>query len=141
MFRIVARLKRSARTNSSEIALDQRDPCAFHRYIGAGAHCDSNLSLRESGRIIDPVARHGYLTAFRLQSLDDRALLIRQCVRMHFINPECSGYDLCGPPIISREHDDTENLTREQPRVRIRPVLQAYYRFSAGAPAAPAQPA
>ena len=59
-----------------EIALDQRDAGAFDRDIGAGAHGDADIGLRQRGRVVHAVARHGDLAALLLQFLDDPRLVL-----------------------------------------------------------------
>ncbi len=61
----------------AEIALEERDAGALHGHVGAGAHGDADVGLGEGGGIVDAVARHGHLPPFRLQPLDDLALLLR----------------------------------------------------------------
>ena len=51
-----------------QIALDQRDRGAFHRDVGAGAHRDADLRLRQRRRVVDAVAGHRDDAALVLQA-------------------------------------------------------------------------
>ena len=88
MFRIVARLSRRARDDAAEVALHQRDVRALHRDVGAGAHRDADVGLRQRRRVVDPVARHRHDAAFGLEPLDDVDLLLGQDLGLDLVDAE-----------------------------------------------------
>ena len=55
--------RRAAQTarahDAAQVALDQRDAGALHRHVGAGAHRDADVGLRQRRRVVDAVAGHG----------------------------------------------------------------------------------
>src|SRR2546430_15641519 len=55
-----------------QIALDERDLRAFHCHIGSGAHRDPDVRARQSGRIVNAVARHRDSVPFTLRSEERR---------------------------------------------------------------------
>src|SRR5205085_11134032 len=61
---------------------------AFHRDVGAGAHRDADLRLRQGRRVVDAVAGHRDKPALPLQPLDGVRLLIRQDLRDHLVDAE-----------------------------------------------------
>ena len=58
MLRIVARAERARAHDAAQVALHQRDAGALDRDVGAGAHGDADVGLRERGRVVDAVAGH-----------------------------------------------------------------------------------
>ena len=55
--------------DSAEVSFDQGDAAAFHGDVGAGAHGDADIGLRERGGVVDAVAGHG----------DESSLLLGVC--------------------------------------------------------------
>ena len=72
MLRIVARLRRARADDAAQVALDQRDAGALHRDVGAGAHRDADIGLRQRRRVVDAVAGHRDDAALALQALRPR---------------------------------------------------------------------
>ena len=70
--------------NSVQIPLEQRYAGAFHGNIGAGPHCNADVSGRQRRRIVDTIARHRDDASFGAISGDDFTLVLGQ----HF------GFDL-----------------------------------------------
>ena len=64
--------------DSGEIAFDQRDAAAFHGNVGAGAHGDADVGLRERGSVVDAVSGHGDDSSLLLQFADDFELAFGQ---------------------------------------------------------------
>ena len=71
-----------------QIALDERDGRALHGDVGAGAHGDADLGLRERRRIVDAVAGHRDKAALVLKRLHRRHFLIRHHLGDHVVDPE-----------------------------------------------------
>ena len=75
--KILADISHHAATQPRALAMPRRSPFtsviagAFHRHVGAGAHRDAHLRLRQRRRIVDAVAGHGDDVTFALQLLDD----------------------------------------------------------------------
>ena len=64
-----------------EVALHQRDAGALHRDVGAGAHGDADVGLRERRRVVDAVARHRHDPALACEPLDHLVLAARAAPR------------------------------------------------------------
>jgi hypothetical protein len=58
MLRIVAPAEARAPARCPQVALDQRHAGALHRHVGAGAHRDADVRLRERRGVVDAVAGH-----------------------------------------------------------------------------------
>ena len=122
MLRIVARLRRRARDDAAQVAFDQGDAGAFHRDVGAGAHRDADVGLRQRGRVVDAVAGHRDDAAFRLQSLDDRGFFRPAGPRLR--PRRCRAVAATASAVVAvvaGQHDDPEALgvqrARSPPRV------------------------
>src|SRR3546814_20890482 len=76
--------------DAGQVALDEGNAGALDRDVGAGAHGDADIGLRQSRRIIHAVAGHGDDTAFGLVLLHDRALFLRQHLGLDLIDAERS---------------------------------------------------
>ena len=55
----------------AQVAADQREVRGLDGDVGAGAHGQAEVGLRERRRVVDPVADHGDDRALVLQPLDD----------------------------------------------------------------------
>ena len=88
MLRIVRRDRRTARAMPRRSPLTERDARRLHRDVGARAHRDADVGLRERRRIVDAVAGHRDDCAFRLQTLHDRGLVLRQHVGDDLVHAE-----------------------------------------------------
>src|ERR1039458_1383686 len=55
--------------NAAEVAAYQGDAGALHRHVGTCAHRNSDLSLAEGGCVVDTVAGHHNVLAFRAEFL------------------------------------------------------------------------
>ena len=53
--------------DAAQVALHQRDARALHRDVGAGAHRDADVRLRQRRRVVDAVAGHRDDAPCRLQ--------------------------------------------------------------------------
>ena len=69
MFRIVARLRRRARTMPRTIALHERHVGALHGHVRPGLHGNPHVGLCQCRCVIDPVTGHGDDPTLRLQPL------------------------------------------------------------------------
>ena len=106
MLRMVARLRVRARDDAAQVAVEQRDARAFHGDVGARAHGDADVGLRQRGRVVHAVAGHGDDVAFGLQLLDDFAFLVGQHAGVHFVDAEFArdGFG-CGAAVSGEHHD------------------------------------
>ena len=86
MFLIVARLRRARAHDAAQVALDERDAGALHRDVGAGAHRDADVRLRQRRRVVDAVARHRDEPPFALQALHDLAFCLGQNFGIDFVD-------------------------------------------------------
>src|ERR1035437_8607180 len=91
--------------NAAQIALQQRDAASLHRHIRAGTHCNANVSLGQSWRVVDSVAGHCDHGALLLTLLHDLCLPLRQHVSIK-LDAELVRYCLGGGLVISRDHND-----------------------------------
>ena len=57
--------------DSGEVSFDEGDAAAFHGDVGAGAHGDADVGLREGGGVVDAVAGHGDDSSLLLEFADD----------------------------------------------------------------------
>ena len=57
--------------DAAQVALDERHGRALHGDVGARAHGDADLGLRQRGRVVDAVAGHRHDAPFLLEPLDD----------------------------------------------------------------------
>ena len=64
MLRIVGAAEPARADDAAQIALDERDAGALHRDVGARAHGDADVGLRERRRVVDAVAGHRHDAAF-----------------------------------------------------------------------------
>src|SRR6516162_929584 len=76
--------------NAAKIAFHQCDPGAFDGHVGAGSHGDADVSLGQSGRVIDSVPGHGHKPSLRLNFFDPARLVLRQNVCKYVINTQLS---------------------------------------------------
>ena len=88
MLRIVASAQTPRAHDAAQIALDQRHVGALHRHVGAGAHGDADVGLRQRRRVVDAVAGHGHDAPFLLQALHRLGLLLRQHLGDHLVDAE-----------------------------------------------------
>ena len=119
MLRIVARLRRRARTMPAQVALHQRDAGALHRHVGAGAHRDADVGLRQRRRVVDAVAGHGDHAALGLQALDDRRLLLGQHLGLDLVDAHGARDGLGGRAAVAGQHHDAQPLVVQR-RDRLR---------------------
>ena len=90
----------------AQVPLDQGHARAFHGDIGAGSHGDPHLGLRQRRSVVDPVARHGHEPAGFLETLDVRALVLRQHFGDDFVDPELFRHRLGRRAAVSGQHHD-----------------------------------
>ena len=74
--------------DAAQVALHERDARALHRDVGAGAHRDPDVGLRQRRRVVDPVARHRDDAALGLEPLDDSRLLLGQHLGLDLVDAE-----------------------------------------------------
>ena len=77
--------------NTQKIALDQSDARAFHRDVGAGAHGNPDVRLRQRRRIVDAVPGHRHDRAAGLKLADDAMLVLGRHVRVDAVDTELPG--------------------------------------------------
>src|SRR5436309_4856872 len=113
MFRMVARLMRRA------FAMPRRSPftkvmCApLDGDIGACAHSDTDLSLRQRRSVIDAVAGHGDDPPFGLKAFDHFNFLFGQYFGFHSIDTQAARHGLSRGPAVARQHDDPNTLSMQ----------------------------
>jgi hypothetical protein len=78
----------------------------LHGHVGAGAHGDADLRFAEGGRIVDAVAGHGHMLAFRAQFLDMGDFPGGFDLRFHRIEAELLGHGGGGAAVVAGEHDE-----------------------------------
>ena len=61
--------------NSFKVSFKQGDAATFHGDVGSRAHGDSDLRLRQRGRVVDAVSGHCYYATFFLETSDDLGFL------------------------------------------------------------------
>ena len=108
MLRMVARLSLRARTIPRRSPLTSVTPRAFHGDVGAGAHGDADIGLRQRGGVVDAVAGHGHDSALRLQAAHDFRFLLGQDFGIDFVDAELGGNGFGGGAAIAGEHDDAD---------------------------------
>ena len=74
--------------------------------VGAGAHRDADVGLRQRRRIVDAVAGHRDALTLRLQPLDHGGLLVWQDVRFHAIDADRPGDRGGGDRVVAGQHHD-----------------------------------
>ena len=115
MLRIVARLRASGRGRCrSRSPLTSVIPAALHGHVGAGAHRDADVRLRQRGGVVDPVAGHRDHAPLRLQPLDDLALPLRQTSASTSSMPDSARDGLRGGAAVAGEHDDAHAVACER---------------------------
>ncbi len=92
----------------AQIAVDQRDAGALHRHVGAGAHRDADVGLRQRRRVVDAVAGHRDATPLALQALHDRRLLLRQHLGFDGVDAELARHGLGGRAAVAGQHHDAQ---------------------------------
>ena len=92
----------------AQIALDQGDARAFHRHVGAGAHRDSDVRLRQRGRVVDAVAGHRDHPPLSLQPLDLVGLLVGQHLGADLVDPELACHRFGRGAAVAGQHDDSQ---------------------------------
>jgi len=98
----------------NQIALDERDGRALHGDVGAGAHGDTDLRLRERRRIVDAVAGHRDKPALVLKPLDRRRFLIRQHFGNHVIDAELAPDREGRRAAVSGQHRHPDTLAAQR---------------------------
>ena len=72
--------------------------------VGAGADCDSQVRLRERGRVVDAITDHSHLLAGALQLGDLSRLVAGKNLGDHFPDAELPADAFCGGSIVARQH-------------------------------------
>ena len=88
--------------------MHQRDAGALHRDVGAGAHRDADVGLRQRRRVVDAVAGHRDACALRLQALDDRRLLLGQHLGLDLVDADGARDGLGGGAVVAGQHHDPQ---------------------------------
>ena len=63
-------------------------PGALHRHVGARAHGDAHVGLRQRRRVVDAVAGHGHDVPFGLEALDDLRFCVGQDLGLDLVDAE-----------------------------------------------------
>ncbi len=85
----------------------QRNRRGFNRHIAAAAHRDTDVRLRQRGRIVDTIADHRNLTTLALQTFNRIGFAIRQNARNDFVNTRFFGNRVSRRWVIPGEHYQT----------------------------------
>ena len=80
----------------------ERHAGALHRHVGAGAHRDADLRLRQRRRVVDAVARHGDDAALGLEPLDRVRFLIGEHLRHDLVDAELARHRLRRRAVVAR---------------------------------------
>src|SRR5579884_2823458 len=102
-------------SNAPQVTLQERDAGAFDGDIGATAHGDAHLRLRQRRGIIDAVAGHGHNATLALQLPDDLALLLRQDFRLYFVDPKFFCDRLGSSAAVAGQHHDADAFFVQKP--------------------------
>ena len=103
--------------DAAQVAFHQRDAGALHGDVGAGAHGDADIGLRQRRGVVDAVAGHGHDAPFRLQPLDHLALLLRQHFGLDLVDAELARHGVRGRAAVAGEHDDAHAVRRAAARI------------------------
>ena len=92
MMRRVWRERRDGVGDRVEVGAHEHDVGGVHRDVGARAHREPEVGLRQRGRVVDAVTDHGHDPARALQLGDDPVLVGGQHVGAHVVGsmPTCS---------------------------------------------------
>ena len=71
-----------------QVAADEREVTGLDRDVGAGAHGQAQVGLRERRGVVDAVPDHGDRPALVLQPADDVHLVARQHLGDHLLDPD-----------------------------------------------------
>jgi hypothetical protein len=115
MLRIVAWLRRRARTNAAQVSLHQGHARALHRDVGARPHGDTHIWHGQRRGVVDAVARHRDPPSLRAQVADDFNLPLRQHLGLNINDTEFRGHGLGRPATVAREHHDRQSGVGRRP--------------------------
>ena len=101
--------------DAGEVAFYQGDAAALHGDVGAGAHGDAHVGLRERGRVVDAVAGHGDHSSLLLQLADHVQLPFRQDSSFEFVDAQLLRDEGGCESIVACNHDDAHALRPELP--------------------------
>jgi hypothetical protein len=107
MLRMVAWLSAGAE-DAGEVSFDQSDAAAFHGNVGAGAHGDADVGLREGGSVVDAVAGHGDDSSLLLQFADDFEFAFGKDFGFEFGDAERAGGAEGDDAVVAGEHHNSE---------------------------------
>jgi hypothetical protein len=93
-----------------KISLEQADAGAFDGDIRARTHGNSDIGRSERRGVVD--TRHRYHAAFRLETVQHRALLVRQHVRLDLVNAELSRDGIGRGPVVAGQRLGRRPLDR-----------------------------
>src|ERR1022692_3703445 len=96
-----------------KVAFYERDAGTFHGDVGAGAHGDTDIGLRQRGGVVDAVTGHRDDSSLPLQLADDLQLPFRQDFGFEFINAKLLSNRRRGGAIVAGEHHDVNALSFE----------------------------
>ena len=84
-----------------------------HGDIGAGTHGDAHLSLRQCGRVIDPISGHGDDVTLALQLNDGLRFALGQDSGFHIRDADLASYGLgcCG--VVAGQHNHIHSRAAE----------------------------
>src|SRR5579863_1593846 len=102
--------KRAGANDAAQIASKESDSGAFDGDVGSRPHGDSDVGLRQSGRVVDAVTGHGNDVAFGLQPFDDFRFLAGLDFRFDAFDAEFLRDGFRHALAIAREHHDAQTL-------------------------------
>ena len=100
--------------DAAQVTLHQRDAGRFHRDVGARAHRDADVRLRQRRRVVDAVAGHRDAAAGLLQLGHHRAFLVRQHLGLDVGDAEPARHRLRRGAVVAGEHDDADAFRFER---------------------------
>ena len=108
MFRIVCAAQTTRADDAAQVALHQRDACALHRHVGARAHRDADVRLRERGGVIDAVARHRHEPPLACSRLTTSPFWSGSTSAIDLVDAERLRHGLGGRPAVAGQHHDAD---------------------------------
>ena len=88
-------------------------PRALHRDVGARAHRDADVALRERGRVVDAVAGHRDDVGPSPAAPARRGLVLREHLGDDLVDARAARATACGGrAVVAGEHDDREPSSR-----------------------------
>src|SRR6266496_164579 len=95
--------------DAAKVAFDEGNAGTFNCDIGAGAHCDANVSGGERGRVVDAVAGHRYDVALLTEFLHALMFALRFDASFHLVEAKSPGHGVGGALVVAGQHENLES--------------------------------